>query len=1297
MAEESTNKPARRTERIGKYEILGHIATGGMGVIYKARDANLDRLVALKILPPEMASQQITLIRFEREAKAAAHLRHENIVAIFDVGESNGAHFIALEYVDGKDLQAHITKNGKLDPEEARHIAIQATRALVHAHEQGIVHRDIKPSNFLLTQKGNRTVVKLTDFGLAIRHENDAEFRITKDKTTVGTVDYMSPEQARDSRSADIRSDIYSLGCTFFHMLAGNAPFARGTMPERIVQHMQAPPPDVRRMNPEIPLAFMLIINRMLAKKPEDRYQTPAELLQDLEHPDQVVPIGKRAPAVGKLEADAPRKAPVEPRKAPVEPRKAPAEPRKAPVEPRAAIESESEALDEESVEAPPVKPAKAKKPMPVRAPVQAPKPSAPLSEEEVVLQKAASETREMDVADDEDDTGYPAEDEAAEQETPTKVASSPVWMYATAGSVGVLGLVLVFALVFGGRSPVKKEDEKPPEKKPDPPPVAVEPPEEKEEKPPPPVKVAIDTSPAKMGIGMLELPIMDAQAPKADRAALRKEYFGPFTDFPAAPAEAMVLRMGRLASGPASFRSLAEALAQTRQDAFTVIEVHDNGPIFVPALPPLTQRTILIRAGEGYRPLIVWDVPGNSADGKPPATFASLTRGKLILENIDFVVQWPGAVPAVWFDLPESDLFARDCTFSAASKAGQAVAVVNRKALPAPAKRVPQTWLQHCYVRGPEVTLLQLNGAGSEVLIEESLVVGYQQPLIQMRCRDNDTFALYCVRSTLTAGQTLLRWEPLVGKEGRPRLQVRVLDSVLSRHDSATPMGDMIHLAGKTDPGYLNWRGVNTVYAGWKQLLASGTKNIAGHNMDVWRQQMGGFGNAGTAVADNWPRGLSGLEEQPASTFLPGSSAVSFAALSGSGSIGCVIGRLPPLPEAWRELIGEQRKDLLVPTTEAFPFAVPTISTAQDGLYHGERLDLNKVDLAEHLRGIQQSKRLAPRVVLHLEGKGECKSGPVQVKGIQQLVLFFKPPADPRDAITLEINTSRPPPRPPMFEMTGGRLELTGLNVRLAQQTLWPTIVHVKGGDLAMTRCRLQGPLTASAESFQSLVRVSNTEPAATTLLLRDNIFTSGKLLIQLDDRVQLKARNNVFFSLGDAVHMDYHRPAVPLVHLLDHNTFAARQNCFTLRTGPEFQAAARGLMHANSNAFLYPFADAEQGTLLRGGQAWVHSGRWSWQGRYNVYDTRWHAWFNGSLDQPAARQKLGDWKLAWGQVGEQDAIAFDAGPLAKPIQSENVTQPALLSQLDRLALPKAIRGDLDQTPPGADLVALGILKKKG
>lgn len=1300
MAEEANNKPARRTERIGKYEILGHIATGGMGVIYKARDTALDRLVALKILPAELAAQQVTLVRFEREARAAARLRHENIVTIFEFGEVNGTHYIALEFIEGTDLQAYINRKCKLDPEEARQIIIQAARALAHAHEQKIVHRDIKPSNFLLTRKDKRFVVKLTDFGLAIRHESDAEFRITRDKTTVGTVDYMSPEQARDSRSADIRSDIYSLGCTFFHMLAGNAPFARGTMPERIVQHMQAPPPDVRKLNPSIPAAFTRIINKMLAKKPEDRYQTPAELLHDLEHPEQVA---AKKPAAGKLGDGMPRKGPE--RTAVIEAKELneesdePAQ-LKAIAPAGAELEDEEEEIEEEKIEAErPVRRIKFKKPTPV--PIVGP------PRQEAAVELPESNTREVEM----DDAGSAATDAGADldadadadadadvdveepktEEAKKAPAGSPVWMYATAASVGVLGLVLMSALMFGGKPPPKKDVETPTQKKPEQT-AAVEPPTPEDPvEPPTPMPPAIDTSPAKMGVGMLDLPIMDPVAVKPNRAALHKEFFGPFTNYPEVPQDAAVVRMSRLATGASAQRTLADAVAQAKPNSFTIVEIQDNGPIFVPALPTLMQRSILIRAAAGYRPLIVWDVPSNPAADKPAAVFASLGRGKLMLEGLDFVVQWPGDGPAAWFDLTGSDFFARDCTFSAGSKNGQPVALVRRRENASFTDKTTQTWLQHCYVRGPDVALLQLQAAGGDLMIEESLIVGQQQPLIDMRCHDFDALAMYCVRSTLAGGRNLLHWEPIAGKPGRPRLKVQVLDSILSRHDSAGPFGDMVHLAGRSDAGLLSWRGVNTAYAGWKQLLASGSKNIGGHDLASWRQQMGEFTGASAALVDNWPRGVAGLEEQPAAAFLPATSPVSFAALTGSGSIGCIIGRLPKAPENWRESVGEQRKVPLVPIADA----EPAIDPAADGLFHGEVLDLNKVDLAQHLRMIQQTRRLAPRVVLILEGKGPCITGPVQVAGIEKLILHFKQPDDPKAALTLELNAPQPLLRPPMFEMTGGRLELIGLNVRLSPATLVPTIVHVKNGDLSMTRCRLQGPLTASAESFQSLVTVSNADGPATTLLLRDNVFASGKLLIQLDNNVQLKARNNVLLSLGDAIHMDATRPTAPVMHLLDHNTLAARNNCFVLRTGPGFEPTGTALLHASHNALLHPFTDGDA-TLLRGGQAWVGSGHWSWQGRYNVYDTRWQTYLHGSLDQPAARQKLADWKAAWGQIAEQNAIPFDVGAAGKTIPADNLTPPALLQMLDRLALPPNLRGDPVQSPPGADLFSLRILKKK-
>src|SRR5262249_62078073 len=161
-------------------------------------------------------------------------------------------YYLAMEYIDGIDLGEYIRRKGQLDPEEARRILIQACKALDHAHSQGVTHRDIKPSNFLLADDEGRTRVKLTDMGLA-RMANEKDFRVTRAGTTVGTVDYMSPEQARDSASADIRSDIYSLGCTFYHMMAGQPPFSEGGIGERVYKHIASNPPDIREYNPDVP------------------------------------------------------------------------------------------------------------------------------------------------------------------------------------------------------------------------------------------------------------------------------------------------------------------------------------------------------------------------------------------------------------------------------------------------------------------------------------------------------------------------------------------------------------------------------------------------------------------------------------------------------------------------------------------------------------------------------------------------------------------------------------------------------------------------------------------------------------------------------------------------------------------------------------------------------------------------------------------------------------------------------------------------------------------------------------
>mgnify|MGYP002631189564 CR=1 FL=1 len=278
--ETSGNAPAD-LRTFGRYVIEKKLGEGGMGAVYRAVDSNLKRTVALKILPREKAKNEILVKRFEAEAQAAAQLRHKNIVCVYDSGELDGYLYIAMEYVDGIDVQDLVMRKGGLSVKRSLDIIKQVARALEHAHEQTIVHRDIKPANLLIDRDGN---VKLADMGLARSIAETEEAGITRAGTTVGTVDYMSPEQARDSKSADCRSDMYSLAATWYQMLVGKPLFPNGDLLNKITAHATTAPPDPRDIRPNIPESIVQIIHKMLEKKPARRYQTPAELIHDLEH-----------------------------------------------------------------------------------------------------------------------------------------------------------------------------------------------------------------------------------------------------------------------------------------------------------------------------------------------------------------------------------------------------------------------------------------------------------------------------------------------------------------------------------------------------------------------------------------------------------------------------------------------------------------------------------------------------------------------------------------------------------------------------------------------------------------------------------------------------------------------------------------------------------------------------------------------------------------------------------------------------------------------------------------------------
>ncbi len=266
-------------KQLDHFQVEQMVGGGGMGAVFRGRDLRLDRVVAIKVIPASKRDAE-TLRRFRLEAQSAARLDHPNIARVYYVGEAEQWNYIVFEFIDGINIRDLVDMDGPLSVDDAVFYARQVAEALEHAHERNVVHRDIKPSNVLVTPLG---IAKVVDMGLARDTSLD---KSTADATasgvTLGTFDYISPEQARNPRDADVRSDLYSLGCTLFFMLTGNPPFPEGTALQKLLNHGSQPPPDPRAWREDVSDQLFEIIMKLMAKRPNDRYQRPLDLINDL-------------------------------------------------------------------------------------------------------------------------------------------------------------------------------------------------------------------------------------------------------------------------------------------------------------------------------------------------------------------------------------------------------------------------------------------------------------------------------------------------------------------------------------------------------------------------------------------------------------------------------------------------------------------------------------------------------------------------------------------------------------------------------------------------------------------------------------------------------------------------------------------------------------------------------------------------------------------------------------------------------------------------------------------------------
>ncbi|HEV3116714.1 MAG TPA: serine/threonine-protein kinase, partial [Gemmataceae bacterium] len=749
----SSRSPANSNppQRIGPYEILRRVGAGGMGTVYKARHVELGRIVALKVLPPDLADKQEMLDRFRLEAKNAARLRHEHIVTLYEIGEANGVRYLAMEYVKGKNLHEIIHAKVRLEPEESRKLMMQAARALDQAYREGIVHRDIKPANFLLTVKDGKPFVKLTDFGLA-RCLEDTDFKVTRSGTTVGTVDYIAPEQARNSRQADIRSDIYSLGCTLYHMLAGQPPFPEGDMTERLLKHVEATPDDVRKFNPQVPPGIVVVLNKMLAKRPQDRYQTPQELLNDLEH----LPSG----------------------------------PILSPRELLEALALDSVAKHKRGTATETTRLLGQEKLLPGEIPTLRYRYS------RLFVRKPKNRGSE-----------------GGGSALPIVIHGWKAWSVIACVAAALLGVGTFLAMNWGNNREQRQTpewvDNAPGSAREDDHPksrdgsvqndsklndsdrvVSSLPPSRKTEadesqgridpsvkaqrqrpkswqpavyQPPPEQLASLEKQ--FQAIVRPDTPVVlpgNSGVAKTEPADAQKASGSSTSTAASSRPEKPALIVSRLPFGSDGrhFDSLAAACAAAGA-ARAVVEIHENGPLFASPVS-LGDVNLLVRAGKGYRPLLVWDIQDSTAPRS--SRWFSIAGGSVSLQNLEVVVKVSDLSQdehLSLFGTPRGEIRAENCTFSVAGRHRAGTSVIQ---IDPPSTAVPpgRCRLANCFIRGADVTVLDLRAAGAEATLDGCVLISSNRPLVEVIGKAGAANSIIrAVHCTLVSGQSLFRVLP--------------------------------------------------------------------------------------------------------------------------------------------------------------------------------------------------------------------------------------------------------------------------------------------------------------------------------------------------------------------------------------------------------------------------------------------------------------------------------------------------------------------------------------------------------
>ncbi len=1247
MADE---KPSSATGpvQIGSYKLVEQLGSGGMSSVFRALHVETGHEVALKVLPRTLAKNPTLLQRFLREAKSAESLQHPNIVAIYDRGMEDGRYYLVLEYVPGGDLHDRVRDKGPLSVAEAVKVTRGVVEALRYAAGEGLIHRDIKPANILLGPDGE---AKVADLGLALHTEDDDE-QITRDGTTVGTVDYMSPEQARDSRATSIRSDMYSLGCSLYQTLTGTAPFAGGDVTEKLRRHAFEPAPDVRKLRPDVPEALARLIQKLLAKKPDNRFRDYPDLLAALARVP--IPADGSAPLFALIDEDEPLPVPAD---LALPPGSTTTVTPPAPLYALIDEDDEDDSLPVLDTPAPTERPKPPEtRPRPKSDPAPASKRRTPppdsLTASSVNLSELAALEEPVPSRPASRRPAPAARSPSAAGDALIPLAGKPAaplrrgpdgslrdWIVrgVLAGLVIVLvgfGLQQLVAVVSGPDTP---------------PPQGAENRRFQED---PRRRVRRERSRAG---GCHDLQGRRAQvggargcAPAAPEP--ERPYPGNLetvvtpdwaAEEPAVSGPTVVVRRGE---APASGR--ASSLAGAFETAGGITEIADTGPFFEHDLK-LGNSSRLVRAQPGLRALVVLEAPQNEAN-RDSARLLELAGKNLVLENLDLVVplaDYPKGQDTL-FLIRSGTLLLRDCTLTiiGASKRPFRVARFESASGNGADRRRPRVRCERTLVRGPAVTLVQMAEGPGDVLLSRSVVLSGAAPAFQsLRTKEplppeSRTFAL--LRSVLAGSGSI--WDLAPG-EDRPTVHIGAVGSQFLRVAGGARSSALIVTPvtpAKGPKSVVDWFGDENLVAGWFALLSTGVTaaplvpHLAAAR-EVW-PTIGAHSRERAAVGPA-AIGQGGSTPQELLTDLPEARAI--------------LQRVASPSPFLREKTLAALEPLVLPAPPPLPPAVDLMLTFDTGAapWNGD------------LGAFLAEKKPLPgwRVRVVVRGQGSHALSPITGWPGCALEIRVEPPA----ANTPPVEWT-PGPRAldaaALFHIQNGDLSLQGVRLRQTGPSGPRHWIEVEEGRLAMQYCQIVAPGVAEPDHALIVFRAATTRPLAPGPHLPPNAPGHDLPVAELVDCALITG--------GDAIEADLARGVValsncavaaldaalvlkpqPVSHArfqadlrLDHCTLAAQKAFLQLGawTGNAAGPDRPWLVATRNTAFLDIFDrgknSPQRAVLLLSDEQGLRRGALLWQSRDDGYEVaRFLAFGSAPSTTPAPRADIErDWVTFWGRA---------------------------------------------------------------